>query len=138
MKFLETVILMMTTACCSLLPTISYAHVIEPSTTTFTDGFLHPLLGLNHLLVITIVGVMSAQLPTRKLWFAPICFIYLIVIHGHIHYRDLFTHLGSLSYDLGFCISTSLVYGLSVLLGLTLVKQRHIVHWQCLNLKTYV
>lgn len=39
------------------------------------SGFLHPLLGLDHLLAMLAVGVLSAQIGGRALWTVPATFV---------------------------------------------------------------
>jgi urease accessory protein len=39
------------------------------------SGFLHPLLGLDHLLAMLAVGVLSAQIGGRALWSVPATFV---------------------------------------------------------------
>lgn len=39
------------------------------------SGFLHPLLGLDHLLAMLAVGILSAQIGERALWTVPTTFV---------------------------------------------------------------
>ena len=39
------------------------------------SGFLHPLLGLDHLLAMLAVGLLSAQIGGRALWTVPATFV---------------------------------------------------------------
>ena len=39
------------------------------------SGFLHPLLGLDHLLAMLAVGILSAQIGGRALWTVPATFV---------------------------------------------------------------
>lgn len=39
------------------------------------SGFLHPLLGLDHLLAMLAVGVLSAQIGGRAIWTVPTTFV---------------------------------------------------------------
>ncbi|NGY03144.1 HupE/UreJ family protein [Solimonas terrae] len=48
----------------------------------FVAGFLHPLLGLDHLLAMTVVGVWAAQLGGRATWLVPCSFVALMAIGG--------------------------------------------------------
>ena len=38
-------------------------------------GLLHPLTGLDHLLVMVVIGVWSARAGAREIWIAPACFL---------------------------------------------------------------
>ncbi|MBX2818770.1 MAG: HupE/UreJ family protein, partial [Rhodothermaceae bacterium] len=46
------------------------------------DGFLHPLLGLDHLLAMLTVGLLSAQLGGRAIWTVPTAFVASMAIGG--------------------------------------------------------
>lgn len=39
------------------------------------SGFLHPILGLDHLLAMLAVGILSAQIGGRALWTVPATFV---------------------------------------------------------------
>ncbi|NJN81740.1 MAG: urease accessory protein, partial [Caldilineaceae bacterium] len=45
-------------------------------------GFLHPLLGLDHMLAMVAVGMLSAQLGGRAIWTVPAAFVSVMVIGG--------------------------------------------------------
>lgn len=45
----------------------------------FAEGFLHPLTGADHLIVMLLVGVWSAM-NTRQWWMAPVAFALLLLI----------------------------------------------------------
>ncbi len=46
------------------------------------SGFLHPLLGLDHLLAMVTVGLLSAQMGGRAIWTVPAAFVSVMVIGG--------------------------------------------------------
>lgn len=46
------------------------------------SGFLHPLLGLDHLLAMVAVGLLSAQLGGRAIWTVPAAFVSLMAVGG--------------------------------------------------------
>jgi urease accessory protein len=46
------------------------------------EGFLHPLLGLDHLLAMVTVGLLSAQLGGRAIWTVPVTFVGVMAIGG--------------------------------------------------------
>lgn len=48
------------------------AHVIGAQGAGFGAGFLHPFLGLDHLLAMLAVGLWAAQLGGRALWCVPL------------------------------------------------------------------
>lgn len=45
-------------------------------------GFLHPLLGLDHLLAMVAVGLLSAQMGGRAIWTVPTAFVTVMAIGG--------------------------------------------------------
>ncbi len=44
------------------------------------SGFLHPLLGLDHLLAMLAVGVLSAQIGGRAVWTVPVTFVAVMAV----------------------------------------------------------
>nr|WP_113865712.1 HupE/UreJ family protein [Brenneria salicis]NMN93220.1 urease accessory protein [Brenneria salicis ATCC 15712 = DSM 30166]RBP64081.1 urease accessory protein [Brenneria salicis ATCC 15712 = DSM 30166]RLM31111.1 urease accessory protein UreJ [Brenneria salicis ATCC 15712 = DSM 30166] len=67
----------------ALFPTLVFAHTGNDGGTHhvfgFTEGFTHPLSGLDHLFAMTLVGVWSAM-NTRKWWMAPLSFASLLLV----------------------------------------------------------
>lgn len=47
-----------------------------------TAGFTHPWLGLDHLLAMVAVGLLSVQLGGRALWVLPLAFLGAMVLGG--------------------------------------------------------
>jgi urease accessory protein len=48
----------------------------------FYDGLSHPVLGLDHLLAMISVGIISAQIGGRAIWTIPSIFVILMTIGG--------------------------------------------------------
>ena len=48
----------------------------------FFDGLTHPVLGLDHLLAMVSVGIISAQIGGRAIWTVPSIFVILMTIGG--------------------------------------------------------
>jgi urease accessory protein len=46
------------------------------------EGFLHPLLGLDHLLAMVTVGLLSAQMGGRAIWTVPVSFVSVMALGG--------------------------------------------------------
>lgn len=46
------------------------------------SGFLHPILGLDHLLAMVAVGLLSAQIGGRAIWTVPAAFIGVMALGG--------------------------------------------------------
>ncbi|MEO8164069.1 MAG: HupE/UreJ family protein [Betaproteobacteria bacterium] len=54
-----------------------------------TAGFLHPWLGLDHLLAMFAVGLLSVRMGRRALWILPSAFVGLMVLGGVIGMRGI-------------------------------------------------
>ena len=66
-----------------LLPAIALAHS-EVAGNGFVSGFMHPILGYDHLLAMLSVGIVSAQLGGRAIWTVPTVFVLSMVVGGAI------------------------------------------------------
>lgn len=66
-----------TAACLCLWSAVAHAHPnhITPSDSGLVAGLAHPLLGIDHLVAIFAVGLLSAQLGGRSSWFVPTAFL---------------------------------------------------------------
>jgi urease accessory protein len=64
-----------------MLPTSLFAHTSH-GTFGFTSGFTHPVLGLDHLLAMLSVGMLSAQMGGRAIWTIPATFVGFVLIGG--------------------------------------------------------
>ena len=60
------------------LPAVTLAHTGQGDH-SFLDGFTHPLMGVDHLLAMLVVGVWS-MLNSRRVWLAPLVFVTLLTI----------------------------------------------------------
>lgn len=56
------------------------------SGSTAIDGFLHPLLGFDHLLAMVTVGLLSAQMGGRAIWTVPTTFVLTMAVAGVLGY----------------------------------------------------
>ncbi len=54
----------------------------EGGGSTAISGFLHPLLGFDHLLAMVTVGLLSAQLGGRAIWTVPATFVGVMALAG--------------------------------------------------------
>ena len=61
---------------CLLLfvPGLVFAHAPEGAGGRFLTGFLHPIMGFDHLVAMVAVGLWGAFLGDRALWILPIVF----------------------------------------------------------------
>ena len=48
----------------------------------FASGFAHPLFGLDHLLAMVAVGLLSVQIGGRAIWLVPAAFVVVIAAGG--------------------------------------------------------
>ena len=66
----------------ALLPTTAFAHTGFGSTHGFSHGFMHPLGGLDHQLVMVMVGVFAWQLGGSAIWLVPATFVLSMIAGG--------------------------------------------------------
>ena len=74
----------------ALIPTVAYAH--DGSTLPFggfLSGFIHPVLGYDHLLAMLSVGILSAQIGGRAIWTVPATFMSFMALGSALGYMDL-------------------------------------------------
>ena len=64
-----------------LLPTFAHAHPGHDAG-SFSQGFAHPLLGLDHLLAMLAIGLWAVQLGGRALWLVPASFVAAMAAGG--------------------------------------------------------
>jgi len=64
-----------------ILPTSLFAHTSH-GTFGFSSGFTHPVLGLDHLLAMLSVGMLSAQMGGRAIWTIPATFVGFMLVGG--------------------------------------------------------
>jgi urease accessory protein len=57
-----------------VMPEIALAHAPEGAGGGFVTGFLHPIMGVDHLVAMVAVGLWGAFLGERALWILPIVF----------------------------------------------------------------
>ena len=53
-----------------------------PTDSGAIEGFLHPLLGIDHLLAMVTVGLLSAQLGGIAIWLVPLTFVSVMAVGG--------------------------------------------------------
>lgn len=82
------------------------------------SGFLHPILGLDHLLAMVAVGFLSAQMGGRAIWTVPTAFVGTMALGGI---------LGILGVPL-----PAVEYGITgsvLILGLAILANRGLPEW---------
>src|SRR5262245_59414212 len=84
--------------CCS----VAHAHPHHGEHGTgLTDGLLHPLLGIDHLLAMVATGLLAAQLGGKALWAVPASFVGSMVLGG----ISGMTGIGMPGVELGIALS---------------------------------
>ena len=66
--------------CLVIHPFTVFAHTFGKE--GFYDGISHPVLGLDHLLAMISVGILSAQIGGRAIWTVPSTFVIIMTIGG--------------------------------------------------------
>lgn len=57
-----------------VMPVVAFGHAPEGAGGGLLTGFLHPILGYDHLIAMVAVGLWGAFLGERALWLLPIVF----------------------------------------------------------------
>jgi urease accessory protein len=91
-----------------MLPTSLFAHTSH-GTFGFSSGFTHPVLGLDHLLAMLSVGMLSAQMGGRAIWTIPATFVGFMLVGGILGMIGV----PFFSVEIGIAISV-LVLGLAI------------------------
>lgn len=64
-----------------LLPALAHAHSAHGDG-GLVAGLSHPVFGLDHLLAMVSVGVLSAQMGGRAIWTVPVTFVSVMLLGG--------------------------------------------------------
>jgi urease accessory protein len=65
-----------------LWPTMALAHTRGGEALGFTNGLLHPVSGLDHVLAMIAVGLWGAQLGAPAVWLLPVTFPMMMAFGG--------------------------------------------------------
>jgi len=87
----------------AVLPGLAFAH--EGASLpygSFLAGLTHPVLGLDHLLAMVSVGVVSAQIGGRAIWTVPATFVIVMALGGLFGLLDV--GLGAIEYGIAFSV----------------------------------
>lgn len=95
----------------TMIPSFCWAHQ-EQDGTGFIQGLVHPVLGIDHLLAMISVGVVSAQLGGRSIWLIPATFVCSMVVGGIFGVYQIPLPLG----ELGVAVSV-IVLGASIVIA---------------------
>ncbi len=91
-----------------LIPATAFAHE-EGIYGSFKAGISHPVLGLDHLLAMVSVGVISHQMGGRAIWTVPATFVVVMAFGGVLGMIDI----GLVSIELGIALSV-VVLGIAI------------------------
>lgn len=81
------------------------------------DGFMHPINGLDHLLAMLSVGMVSALLPRKHLYLIPLAFVCSMIVGGVFGFSQIPIYF------------TEIIISLSVIiLGLLIIIIRKGIH----------
>ncbi len=58
------------------------ASAADGTVSSFMMGFMHPVLGFDHLLAMLAVGLLSVQIGGRAIWTVPAAFVLFLAIGG--------------------------------------------------------
>jgi urease accessory protein len=84
-----------------LLPALAQAHEVAGGGSGFLSGLSHPVLGLDHLLAMISVGILSAQLGGRAIWTVPTTFVSVMLLGGVLGMKNI----PFVSVELGIAVS---------------------------------
>jgi len=105
----------------SLFSTLTFAHP-EHAVSGFTTGFIHPLTGWDHLLVMLGVGALAGKVGSGALWKLPLTFMIMMLVGA------LFGAIGFAFAGMETVIATSvMVMGLLLILTLRLGTMLQII-----------
>lgn len=65
-----------------LLTAAAQAHTGTGALGGFQSGFVHPILGFDHLLAMLLVGIWGAQMGGRNVWMLPVVFPMVMAAGG--------------------------------------------------------
>jgi urease accessory protein len=82
------------------------------------SGFLHPILGLDHLLAMVAVGFLSAQMGGRAIWTVPTTFVVSMALGGVLGLLNI--NLPVVEYG---------ITGSVLILGLAILANRGLPEW---------
>ena len=87
----------------------------------FLTGLLHPALGLDHLLAMLSVGILSVQIGGRAIWHVPATFVLIMIFGGFLGMQGVKIPM----VEAGIAISV-------IVLGVALAAERLIPEWVAL------
>ena len=107
-------------ALCLILAETAFAHEGHEhgDGAGFLAGLFHPVLGIDHLLAMLSVGILSAQIGGRAIWQVPAAFVAIMIVGGVLGMQEI----GIPMVETGIALSV-------VVLGLALSADRLVPVW---------
>lgn len=110
-----------------LLPGAAFAHS-DHTDNVFLAGLWHPVLGLDHLLAMVAVGILSAQMGGRAIWSVPATFVVVMALGGAagiyaINAMDLSTGIATIEHGIVASV---------IVLGLAIAADKRIAVWMAM------
>lgn len=102
----------------------AYAHVGIGTTSSFTAGFMHPLSGLDHMIVMIAVGLWAALKGGRAIWAWPAAFVGVMLggaALGMAHVPVPFVEPGILASVVALGLLVALAVDLPVSAGVAII-----------------
>lgn len=107
-----TFLLTLIGSCVICSPVMAHPHHPISASSGFMEGLSHPWFGLDHLLAMVAVGMLSVQMGERSIWMLPVSFLSCLTVGGILGLSGF----GILNVELGIALSV-------VLLGTALMSQ---------------
>ncbi len=111
--------------------TPAYAHVGVGDVSSFHAGFMHPLSGLDHLTVMTAVGLWAALKGGRAVWAWPAAFVLVMLAGaglGMMHAPIPFVEPGILASVVALGLLVALAVDLPVSVGAAIIGLFALLH----------
>lgn len=89
-------------------PALAHADHDENS---FYTGFMHPIHGLDHLLAMIAVGLLSARMEAKRMWTLPVAFVVMMGLGGLL--GTVWGSDGVAAFEWGIMLSV-LIFGVAV------------------------
>ncbi|MBX7046105.1 MAG: HupE/UreJ family protein [Ignavibacteria bacterium] len=92
-----------------------FAHPLHGTQSGFSNGFFHPLLGLDHILAMLAVGLWAMQMGGKARWIIPVSFVTIMTLGGVLGMNNInlpFAEIGILA--------SVVVLGVLILAGIRL------------------
>ena len=96
----------------ALFPSFAFAHTVDGN--GFLAGLTHPVGGIDHLLAMLSVGILSTQLGNRHVWTVPLTFVIVMLIGGILGFEGINISMGLIEKGI---VSSVILLGLVIASG---------------------